>query len=120
MSLFDMIQSNVNKKRGDEYALPDVEEFNERDRLFMEKEVLGLYVSGHPLSEYTKEISLNASITTEEINEASEDPEKALKMDNKKRKARGNDCRQNREDYKKQQHDWHLRRWRICTPLLKS
>ncbi len=83
MSLFDMIQSNVNKKRGDEYALPDVEEFNERDRLFMEKEVLGLYVSGHPLSEYTKEISLNASITTEEINEASEDPEKALKMDNK-------------------------------------
>lgn len=32
--------------------LPSVEDFNQRDILAMEKEILGLYVSGHPLNEY--------------------------------------------------------------------
>ncbi len=32
--------------------LPKVEEFIPRDKLAMEKEVLGIYVSGHPLAEY--------------------------------------------------------------------
>src|SRR5688500_20367608 len=34
--------------------LPDLPEFEERERLLMEKEVLGFYLSSHPLAEYEK------------------------------------------------------------------
>jgi len=37
-------------------ALPHIEEFNDKLKLGMEKEVLGLYVSGHPLSQYQNEL----------------------------------------------------------------
>ena len=33
-------------------ALPDLPEFNEKERLAMEKEVLGFYLSSHPLAEF--------------------------------------------------------------------
>ncbi|QEK11589.1 DNA polymerase III subunit alpha [Crassaminicella thermophila] len=36
--------------------LPDIEEFPQKNLLIMEKEVLGIYVSGHPLSEFEEEI----------------------------------------------------------------
>ncbi|HOA35797.1 MAG TPA: DNA polymerase III subunit alpha [Bacillota bacterium] len=32
--------------------LPDIEEFSDKERLAMEKEMLGLYISGHPLEQY--------------------------------------------------------------------
>ena len=32
--------------------LPDVEEFPLRELMIMEKEVTGLYLSGHPMDEY--------------------------------------------------------------------
>ena len=34
-------------------SLPDVEEFPLRELMIMEKEVTGLYLSGHPMDEYT-------------------------------------------------------------------
>jgi DNA polymerase-3 subunit alpha len=36
--------------------LLDVKEWPESERLSFEKEVLGLYISGHPLARYEKEI----------------------------------------------------------------
>ena len=33
-------------------VLPDIPEFTVKERLFYEKEVLGLYISGHPLDQY--------------------------------------------------------------------
>ncbi|HPU01663.1 MAG: DNA polymerase III subunit alpha [Firmicutes bacterium] len=32
--------------------LPDIEEFSEKEKLAMEKEMLGFYISGHPLEQY--------------------------------------------------------------------
>lgn len=32
--------------------LPEIEEFSDRERLALEKEMLGLYISGHPLEQY--------------------------------------------------------------------
>lgn len=32
--------------------LPDIEEFSDKERLALEKEILGFYISGHPLEEY--------------------------------------------------------------------
>ena len=39
-----------------------------RELLDMEKEMLGLYVSGHPLDEYSQYISQNATVTSKELN----------------------------------------------------
>jgi DNA polymerase-3 subunit alpha len=44
--------------------LPDIEDFSSKELLAMEKELLGLYVSGHPLAEYEEAI---ASITETSI-----------------------------------------------------
>ena len=33
-------------------AVPDVEEFDRRELMAMEKEMTGLYLSGHPMDEY--------------------------------------------------------------------
>ena len=50
MSLFDL----MGEEEKQEYSiqLPDVGEFDKSQRLAFEKEVLGIYVSGHPLEEY--------------------------------------------------------------------
>lgn len=36
-------------------VLPDIPEFSATERMFMEKETTGLYLSGHPMSDYRKE-----------------------------------------------------------------
>lgn len=50
MSLFDLMGENEKQK----YAvpLPNVQEFDREQLLMFEKEVLGIYVSGHPMEEY--------------------------------------------------------------------
>jgi len=47
--------------------LPKVPEFDERERLSMEKEVLGYYLSSHPLAEYEKTLATYCTHTTAEI-----------------------------------------------------
>ena len=39
-------------QRADDVALPDIPEFSATERMFMEKETTGLYLSGHPMSDY--------------------------------------------------------------------
>lgn len=51
---------------------PDIKEFNKANLLAMEKEMTGLYLSGHPLDEYKKSLSLQTSATIREINESYE------------------------------------------------
>ena len=50
MSLFDM--ANEEEKKNYEIRFPDVEEFDKEVLLAFEKEVIGFYVSGHPLDSY--------------------------------------------------------------------
>ena len=52
MSLFDLV-SEEDKSEFD-IKLPDVGEYSKEMKLSFEKEVLGIYVSGHPLEEYEK------------------------------------------------------------------
>lgn len=54
LSLFDVGEAAGFTLDFPELKLPDVEDFSQRDILAMEKEILGLYVSGHPLEEYTE------------------------------------------------------------------
>ncbi len=56
--------------------LPNVAEFQSRIRLTMEKEVLGLYISGHPLAELEDEIKMISTMNTGDFLEAEEELER--------------------------------------------
>lgn len=62
MSLFDIVDDSA--KEDFEIKLPDLDEYNKEEKLEYEKEVLGVYVTGHPLDEYMgmwkKHVSANA------------------------------------------------------------
>ncbi len=60
---------------GGEDRMPDVEEFASDIMLSMEKEMLGLYVTGHPLSDYASRIERVSSVTTEELMHAEDNAE---------------------------------------------
>ena len=64
MSLFDLATPEV--KRQFEIPLPNVAEFEKEELLAFEKEVLGFYVSGHPLEAYASFMKKRTSnITTD-------------------------------------------------------
>ncbi len=54
-------------------SLPDLKEFDSRIKLAMEKEMLGIYVSGHPLDEYEEVINRSVSLNSSQIAEFMED-----------------------------------------------
>ena len=62
MSLFDLVSEE--EKKSYEIRLPNVEEYPKEELLAMEKEVLGIYVSGHPLEEYEEKWRRNISHVT--------------------------------------------------------
>ena len=69
-SMFETIDTKISKDN-----LPDLKEFNSRNLLAMEKEMLGIYISGHPLKPYEKELKRVSTISTTEIFQTKEDIE---------------------------------------------
>lgn len=59
MSLFDF--ASAEQKQEFEIRMPNVPEFGKEELLAFEKEVLGVYVSGHPLEEYEEKWRKNIS-----------------------------------------------------------
>ena len=47
--------------------LPDVANFDDKTLLAMEKEMLGVYITGHPLEEYREKMSMLATVTSREL-----------------------------------------------------
>ena len=62
MTLFDMFSDE--EKKEFEIKLPDVEEYEKEQKLAFEKEVLGVYITGHPLEEYESRWRKNISAVT--------------------------------------------------------
>ncbi len=62
MSLFDLVSEE--DKKDFEIQMPDVDEFEKEMLLGFEKEVLGVYVSGHPLEEYREKWMKNITAQT--------------------------------------------------------
>lgn len=60
MSLFDLVSDE--EKKHYEIQYPRVEEFSKEELLGYEKEVLGIYLSGHPLEEYVDKMRKNATV----------------------------------------------------------
>lgn len=62
MSLFDLMSDD--ERLTFETVLPDVPEFPKADLLAFEKEVLGIYISGHPLQDYEEKWRRNITATS--------------------------------------------------------
>lgn len=62
MTLFDLVDEE--QKAEFDIPLPDVGEYEKEERLAFEKEVLGVYLSGHPMEDYEEKWRKNISHTT--------------------------------------------------------
>ncbi|MCD5411044.1 MAG: DNA polymerase III subunit alpha [Clostridiales bacterium] len=67
IGLFDIVDKDTTTKVEEKF--PRVKEFSEKIRLSMEKEVLGLYITGHPLKEFEDELKIYSSVTSSELEE---------------------------------------------------
>ena len=56
-------------------SLPEIPEWDEREKLLFEKEVLGFYLTSHPLAEYEQTLGTYCSHTTAELSELSDKTE---------------------------------------------
>ena len=80
ISLFDMGQPTADLAIEDTY--PDVGEYPYKQLLSMEKEMTGVYVSGHPLDEYRKELEA-LEINTAWVAELKERPDAGIDEDDR-------------------------------------
>ena len=92
-SMFDLTASEENNIKELKYSFDIQEEFSEREILSLEKEMLGIYLSGHPLEKLKQQIELQTNINTKDLSvidsqmaniddQDLEDPEAVLNMAN--------------------------------------
>jgi len=67
LSIFDLDSKSDEKNNMQEFY-PDIKEYPAKMLLSMEKQILGLYVSGHPLSEFEDEIKKNVTLYSSDLN----------------------------------------------------
>lgn len=67
-SMFDLGSSDDENNINDiKYSFVEKEEFSEKELLSQEKEMLGIYLSGHPLSKLKDEIEKQTTINTKDL-----------------------------------------------------
>ncbi|GAJ07928.1 unnamed protein product, partial [marine sediment metagenome] len=68
-SIFDLFENNNVDKNNSSYQdkLPDISEFSKNELLVMEKEMLGLYISYHPLNDYKEKLKKIITCTSIEL-----------------------------------------------------
>ena len=71
VSMFDLAAADV-LAVDDDLPLPEVAEFPASMLLMMEKELLGIYVSGHPLGQYERALRERTSATAAELGDMAE------------------------------------------------
>ncbi|MBP3384954.1 MAG: DNA polymerase III subunit alpha, partial [Firmicutes bacterium] len=74
MSLFQLSAEHMETEQTGG-KLPDVENFPKDVLISMEKEMLGVYISDHPLKDYEEQISRMISITSEDLAHVQDDEE---------------------------------------------
>lgn len=78
LSFFDTIESSDTLEQN---LYPNIEEYAQNELLSMEKEMLGLYVSGHPLLEYKDILANKTSITTAELIKTNDEDDVEVETD---------------------------------------
>lgn len=70
VSMFDLgTEEQKEEMQEKKYTFEEHEEFSNKELLSMEKEMLGIYISGHPLEKLRSQIEKEATITTIELRE---------------------------------------------------
>ena len=64
ISLFGLVEENINEP---EVNYPNINEFSKNNLLAMEKEMTGMYLTGHPLDEYVQSLKMYTSISVDKI-----------------------------------------------------
>ena len=67
MDLFGLMGGGENEKPANDYKVPNLPEYSASDLLKMEKEVSGLYLSGHPLDAYRAQIAQVSTCTIAQL-----------------------------------------------------
>lgn len=65
----DMFGTVLNREHNEDDVFPDLPEFDEREILAMERECIGMYVSGHPLNRYKESLGEAATAEIADIKE---------------------------------------------------
>ncbi|MBT6727393.1 MAG: DNA polymerase III subunit alpha, partial [Deltaproteobacteria bacterium] len=60
-SLFDLMDESEARQTETQLELPDIRDWSLKERLRLEKEALGFYVSGHPLDQYASDVKALAT-----------------------------------------------------------
>ena len=82
ISLFDLDGSDgLFAAAGD--VFPEAKEFSRKEKLNQEKEMTGVYISGHPLDEYADMLD-ELPVNTQTLNEFADRPDKGLTEDGRK------------------------------------
>lgn len=84
MGTDDKVNSSETSFYEDEDIYPDINEYPNKVLLSMEKEMLGLYISGHPLSEFEEELNKMVSLFSSELNVDANQSEEAYSLDDAK------------------------------------
>ncbi len=71
LSLFS-VMSTETKEQAVVITLPNVPEWEDRQKLAYEKETVGFYITGHPLDDYTKELACVTECTISELGSRSD------------------------------------------------
>ncbi|GAW91153.1 DNA polymerase III subunit alpha, partial [Calderihabitans maritimus] len=71
MSLIDLVDGEETETSLE--TIPDIPEFSRREILAMEKEMLGFYVSGHPLAEYQEQLKRFATHSVADLESLSDE-----------------------------------------------
>ncbi len=71
ITMFDIenTEEDIQKMK---YTFNELKEYSEKELLSMEKEMLGIYISGHPLEKYRKQLELTTDVNTIQVEEALE------------------------------------------------
>ena len=73
-NLFDLLSKGETSKHDTlDIKIPDIPEFHEQEMLKDEKELIGFYISGHPLGEFCDTIKLYSSHSVQDLTELAPD-----------------------------------------------
>ena len=75
VSMFDLMQEEEENIENKKYNFIEKEEMPEKELLALEKEMLGVYISGHPLDKLRKQIEKQTNISTLDMIKINEDIE---------------------------------------------
>ena len=72
VTMFDLNTENESELEEIKYSFNEQEEYSDKELLSMEKEMLGIYISGHPLEKIRKQIEKQTTINTLKMMEIQE------------------------------------------------